>query len=92
MDISFKTDNLATKLLPGPPTHILMKEGPSDFFGSKILAKSDFFFWVHERCRDFFWSRKKQRDVFRLQNKGLRDIFGYAKKSSNLLGRQILKL
>ena len=29
----------------GPHSHILMKGGggPSDFFGSKILAKSDFF-------------------------------------------------
>ena len=45
--------------------------GPSDFFGSEILAKSDFF----ESIKDagIFWDAKK----------GLRDFFGYAKKSSD---------
>ena len=63
MDILFKTDNLATKLLPGPPSHILMKEGPSDFFGSKILAKSDFFFGFMKDAGTFF-GRVKNRGMF----------------------------
>ena len=41
--------------------------GPSDFLGSKILAKSDFFgsmkdagiFWVTKKTRDFFGFQKK---------------------------------
>ena len=61
--------------------------GQSDFYGSEILAKSDFF-WVYERCRDFFGLRKKkQKDFFGLQKKGLMDFFGYAKKVMIFLGR-----
>ena len=37
-------------------------------------------FWVYERRRDFFGSRKKQRNFLGLRKKGLRDFLGYAKK------------
>ena len=37
-------------------------------------------FWVYERRRDFFGSRKKQRDFLGLRKKGLTDFWGYAKK------------
>ena len=37
-------------------------------------------FWVYERRRDFFVSRKKQRNFLGLRKKGLRDFLGYAKK------------
>ena len=39
-------------------------------------------FFVAKTKEGFFWVAKK----------GLRDSFGYAKKSSDFLGRQILKL
>ena len=54
---------LSREWSPGTHSHILMTGGPSDFFGSEILAKSDFLgsmkdagiFWGHEReQRDFF--------------------------------------
>ena len=54
--------------------------GPSDIFGSVILAKSDFF--GHEKKAGYFWFAKE----------GLRDFWGYAKKVVIFLGRQILKL
>ena len=42
--------------------------GPSDSFGSEILAQSDFFGSM--KCaRIFFGSQKKQRDFFGLQKK-----------------------
>ena len=50
-------------------------------FGSEILVKSDIFgfmkfiFWV-AKIKGFFWVTKK----------GLRDFFGYAKKSSDFYG------
>ena len=71
----------------GHHSHILMTRGPSDFFGSEILAPSDFFgsmkdAGMQKKTEGFFWVAKK----------GLRDFFGYAKKSSDFLGRQILKL
>ena len=52
----------------GPHPHILMTGGggPSEFFGFKILAKSDF--WVYERRRDFL-GREKKRDFLGLRNK-----------------------
>ena len=64
--------------------------GPSDIFGSVILAKSDFFgsmkyakiFFGHEKKAGYFWFAKE----------GLRDFWGYAKKVVIFLGRQILKL
>ena len=47
----------------GPHSHILMTGGggPSDFFGSEILAKV--IFWVYERRRDFL-GHEKNRDIF----------------------------
>ena len=69
----------------GPHSHILRTGGPSDFFGSDILAKSDFF-WVYERRRDFFGSRRRTEGFFWLAKKGLRDFFGYAIESSEFLG------
>ena len=63
----------------------------SDFLGSEILAKSDFF-WVYERCQDFFGLRRKTEGFFWVVKKRLKDFFAYAKKSSDFLGRQILKL
>ena len=50
-------------------------------------------FWVYERRRDFFGSRKKQRDFLGLRKKGLTDFLGYAKNVLIFIGRQkILKL
>ena len=53
----------------GPHSHNLMTggRGPSDFFGSEILAKSDF--WVYERRWDFLGREKKQRNFFGLRKK-----------------------
>ena len=74
----------------GPHPHTLMMGGwgPSDFFGSEILAKGDFF-WVYERRRDFFGSQKKNGGMFWVAKKELRFFFGYAKKVVIFLGRQI---
>ena len=61
------------------------------FLGLKFWLKV--IFWVYERCQDFLGCRKKQRDFFWLQKKGLSDIFGHAKEvTSDFLSRQILKL
>ena len=56
----------------GPHSHILMMGGgggsPSDYFGSEILAKSDFF----QSMKDagiFLGRRRKQRDFFGLRKK-----------------------
>ena len=59
-------------------------------------------FWVYERRRDFFGSRKKHRDFLGLYFSSAQinncnfllvwDFFGYAKKVGAFLGRQILKL
>ena len=75
-------------LFQGPHSHILMMGGggPSDFFGSKILVQSEFFVWVYEICRDFFGLQKNTEGVFWVADKGLRDFFGYAKKSSDFFG------
>ena len=48
---------------------------PSDFLGSEILAKGDFF-WVYERRRDFFGSRKKRRDLFWVAKKRTKGFWG----------------
>ena len=45
------------------------------FWGSEILAKSDFL-GVYERRRDFFGSRKKTEGFFWVAIKGLSDFFG----------------
>ena len=56
----------------GPRSHILMtgggEGGPSVFFGSKILAKSDFFGSMKDA--GIFWGRKKKRDFLGLRKKG----------------------
>ena len=49
--------------------------GPRDFFGSKILAKSDFF-WVMKKNRDFFGFQKRTKGFF----------WGMLKKSSDFFG------
>ena len=61
----------------GSHSHILMTgEGPSDFFGSEILAKGDFFGSRKEKTEEFFGVARKE----------LGDFLGYAKKSSDLFG------
>ena len=54
--------------------------GPSDLFGSEILAQSDFFGSMKDAKK--FWVAKK----------GLRDFFGMLKIVVIFWGRQILKL
>ena len=44
------------------------------------------FFWVYERRRDFFGLRRKTEGFGGVAKKGLRDFFGYAKKSSYFFG------
>ena len=39
-----------------------------------------------------FLGLEKKQGFFWVAKKGLRDIFGYVKKGSDFLGRQILKL
>ena len=52
-----------------PNLHILMTEGPSDFLGFEILAKSDFL--VSTKDAGIFLGReKKNREIFlRLRKK-----------------------
>ena len=73
----------------GPHSYILMtgegEGGPSDFLGSEILAKSDFF-GVYETCRDFFWAPKKNKGIFLGCKTRTKGFFGYAKKSSYFFG------
>ena len=69
----------------GPHSHILVTGGPSDFYGSEILAKSKFF-WVCERRRDIFWVAKNTEGFFGVAKKGLSNILGILKKSSDFLG------
>ena len=66
--------------------------GPSNFFGSEILAKK-IFFWVYERHWDFLRSRKKKtaRDFWGCEKK-TKGFWGYARKVVIFWGRQILKL
>ena len=42
----------------GPHSHILMTGGQSDFFGSEILAKSDFFETVKDAGNFFGYAKK----------------------------------
>ena len=63
----------------GPHSHILMMgeggEGPSDFFGSEIVAKSNFFGSM--KCAGIFLGREKKTEgFFGLPKKGLRDFWG----------------
>ena len=52
---------------------------PSDFFGSEILAKSDFF-WSMKDAGIFMGREKKTEGFFWAAKKGLWDFGGYAKK------------
>ena len=60
------------------------------FLGLKFWPKNDFLGLMKD-AGIFFWvaKKKKQRDFFRVAKKGLRDLFGYAKKSSDFLGYKI---
>ena len=78
----------------GPHSHILMTGkrgggggGSSDFFGSEILAQSDFLGSMKD-AGIFLGRRKKKKKegFFWVAKKGPRDFFGYAKKSSDFLG------
>ena len=63
------------------------------FLGLKFWPEVNF--WVYERRRDFFGSRKtktKTRGILWVAKNGLRDFFVYAKKVVIFLERQILKL
>ena len=87
-DTASKLKSVILYYIPkGSHSHILMTGGPSEFFGSEILAKGDFFgsmkdagiFWGHEK--------KKRRDFFGLQKKKKkRNFFGYVRKSSDFFG------
>ena len=55
------------------------------FFGSEILAKSDFFGSMKD-AGIFLGREKKNRGIFLVCEKGLRDVLGYAKKSSDFFG------
>ena len=55
--------NVRAGIPGGPHSHILMMGGPSDFFGSEILAKSDFLGSI--KCARFF----KKTDFFGLRKK-----------------------
>ena len=81
---------------PRGPTHIfvMMGEGagdPSDFFGSEILAKSDFFRSMKD-ARIFLGCEKKQRDFLVVAKKDKGNFLGMLKKVVIFWGRQILKL
>ena len=79
-------------LIPGGPLTYFNDGGggPSDFFESEILARSNLFGSIKDA--GIFWGREKKEGFFWVAKKGLRDFGGYAKKSSDFFGRQILKL
>ena len=60
--------------------------GPSDFLGLQILAKSDFFGSMKDTRPGFFWGHEKKWRFSWVAKKGLRDFFGYAKKSCGFFG------
>ena len=66
----------------GPHSHILMTGDPSDFLGSEILAKSDFFGSIKD-ARIFLGCKKKTEDFLGVVEKALREFLGYAKKSND---------
>ena len=77
---------------PGAPlTYFNDGRGPSDLFGSEILAKGDSFGSMKD-AGIFLGRKKKTEGSFWVARKELRDFFGYAKKVVSFLGRQILKL
>ena len=60
-----------------------------DFFGSEILAKNDFLGLMKDAGIFLGRKKKKPEGFCRVAKKGLRDLFGYAKKSSDFLGYKI---
>ena len=72
IDYTYKSLTLLISLSgsQGPHSHILMTGGggPSDFLGSEILAKSDFFGSMKD-AGIFLGREKKQRDIFGLRKK-----------------------
>ena len=54
------------------------------FLGMKFWQKSDFFGSMKDVR--IFWVAKKNRGIFWVVKKGLRDLFGYANKSSEFFG------
>ena len=75
----FSFDNNIKPAVPGAPlTHFNDGGGggPSDFFGSEILAKSDFFGCMKDV--GIFLGREKKQGFFGVAKKGLRDFLGYA--------------
>ena len=61
------------------------------FLGLKFWPKV--IFWVYETCREFFGSQKENRGTFLGCKTSTKGFFWVdAKKSSDFLGRQILKL
>ena len=73
-------------MYPRPHSHILITGagvgrggGPSDFFGSEILAKSDFFRSMKD-ARIFLGRERKTEGFFGVAKKGLRDFLGLQKK------------
>ena len=85
------TAELQAKFSRGPHCHILMTVGgggvggPSDFLGSEILAKSEFFGSMKD-VGNFLSLEKEIEGIFWVSEKGLRDSFGHAKKSSDFFG------
>ena len=51
------------QMLQGPHSHILMTGRSEGFFWVWHFGQNGFF-WVYERRRHFFWSRKQHRDFF----------------------------
>ena len=90
--LNFYLRGLGVDVLPGAPLTYLMMGGgsPSDFLGSEILAKSDFFGCMKD-AGIFLGSGKNQR-FFWVAKKGLKDILGMLKNVVIFSGRQILKL
>ena len=65
---------------PGAPLTYFNDGGkPSDFFGSEILAKSDFFGSMND-AGIFLGHDKKTEGFFWVAKKGLRDFFGVCLK------------
>ena len=58
--------------------------GPSNFFESEILAKSDFFGSM--KGVGIFLDREKQPGLFWVAKKKTKHFFGYAKKSNYFFG------
>ena len=59
----------------GPHSHILLTGGgPSDFFGSEILAKSDFLGSIKDTGIFLGRGKKKKQEFLGVAKKGLRDF------------------